>query len=106
MEIGHRHDWKKRVWIDLRKKYLASFVITSYLMSFSILCFLVFCLVYKNEAWIGSVAAAYFLLWIIYFFSMAWAKCPKCEHRFFHVKTWVFGFVRHTKCDSCGLSLY
>ena len=106
MEIGHRHDWKRRVYIDLRKKFLVSMVIVSHLAPLTALVLILFAFKSGKQDWFWPLLGYGALIMVVFFFTMAFVKCPKCEKRFFKVKAWVFGFVLMNHCKNCGLKLF
>ncbi len=106
MVIGQRHDWKKRVYIDLRKRFLVSMVIVSYLAPLTAATLFVYAFTVGKGKWFWPLVVYGALIMVVFFFTMAFVKCPKCEARFFKAKRWVFGFVLEAQCKSCGLKLF
>ena len=104
--VGHRHDWKKRLYIDLRKKFLISMVTVSYLAPLTALTLIIIAFTSGKAMWFWPLVGYGALIMVVFFFTMAFVKCPKCEKRFFSVKTWFFGFVLATQCKNCGLKLF
>ena len=105
-EVGHRHNWKKRIYIDLRKKFLISMVTVSYLAPLTAATLLIYAFTSGKQAWFWPLVGYGALIMVVFFFTMAFVKCPRCEKRFFRANTWFFGFILATKCKNCGLKLF
>jgi len=106
MEIGHRHDLKKRAYVELRKHFLVTMVIVSHLAPMTALALILFAFKSGKQEWFWPVIGFGGLIMVVFFFTMAFVKCPKCEKRFFKFKAWVFGFVLTNHCKNCGLKLF
>ena len=106
MGIGQRKDWKKRAYIDLHKHFLVTMVIVSHLAPLTALALILFAFKSGKQEWFWPLIGYGALIMVVFFFTMAFVKCPKCNKRFFKFKAWVFGFVLTNECKNCGLKLF